>query len=126
MQLLLLSSVIAGCGSNNGLFSVTGYVTYQGKPLEHGSIVFVSPHSRQVTGEIEFGEILNVTTIQRGDGIAAGEYLTAITSLDRSEKYKNSMNPPSNIPVRYADVFSSNLKATILPGNTNALRFDLH
>jgi hypothetical protein len=125
LQILLLSFLIAGCGSSNGLYSVTGNVTYQGQPLEHGSIVFVSQKSRQVTGDIERGEILNVTTNVASDGIAAGEYKVAITSRDRSEKYKNSMAPPSIIPERYADVSTSKLVATILPNNDNVLRFDL-
>ncbi|MEX2168001.1 MAG: hypothetical protein WD851_01710 [Pirellulales bacterium] len=124
-QILLLTCVVAGCGSRNGLYSVSGQVTYQGKPLEHGSIVFISPKSRQVTADIELGEILNVTTIAANDGIAAGEYMVAITSRDRSEKYKDSMAPPSIIPIRYADVATSDLKATIQPNNDNALRFDL-
>jgi hypothetical protein len=122
---LLLSSVVAGCGSGSDLCSVTGQVTYQGKPLEQGSIVFVSPTSRQVTGEIASGEILKVTTTQTGDGIAAGEYLVAISSLDRSEKHRNSMSPPSLIPTRYSDATTSGLKATILPNEVSALRFDL-
>ena len=125
LPILSLSCVIAGCGSGTGLFPVTGQVTYQGKPLEHGSIAFVSPKSRQVTGEIERGEIANVTTVHANDGIAAGEYMVAITSLDQSDKFKNSMAPPSIIPVRYSEVTTSNLKATILPNNDNVLRFDL-
>ena len=125
VQILLLTCVVAGCGPSNGLYSVTGQVTYQGKPLEHGSIVFISPKSRQVTADIQRGEILNVTTIAANDGIAPGEYMVAVTSRDRSEKYKDSMSPPSVIPIRYADVAASDLKATIEPNNNNVLRFDL-
>jgi hypothetical protein len=125
VRILLLSCVVAGCGSSDGLYSVTGRVTFRGQPLEHGSIVFVAPKSRQVTGEIERGEIVGVTTITTGDGIAAGEYMVAITSRDRSEKYKDSMAPPSIIPARYADVSTSRLSATIQPNGNNALQFDL-
>ena len=125
VRIFMLSCAVAGCGPSNGLYSVTGQVTYQGKPLEHGSIVFISPKSRQVTADIEVGEILNVTTIAANDGIAPGEYMVAVTSRDRSEKYKDSMTPPSVIPVRYADVATSDLKATIEPNNNNVLRFDL-
>ena len=111
--------------NSNKNLTVTGHVTYQGKPLEQGSIAFVSPHSRQVTGEIKNGDILNVTTLHENDGIAAGEYSVAITSYDRSEKYKNTMVPPSLIPIRYADVSTSGLKANIRPNESNVLQFDL-
>ena len=124
-QFSLLLCFVAGCGASDDRFSVTGQVTYKGQSLEHGSIVFVSPKSRQVTGEIERGEIVNVTTVEPNDGIAAGEYMVGITSRDRSEKYKDSMAPPSLIPMRYADPSTSDLKATIQPDGNNALRFDL-
>jgi hypothetical protein len=116
---------VVGCNSNKNLITVTGHVTYQGKPLEQGSIVFISPRSRQVTGEIKNGNIVNVSTLHENDGIAAGEYSVAITSRDRSEKYKNSMAPPSLIPVHYADVSTSGLKASIQPNDERALQFDL-
>jgi hypothetical protein len=125
LRILWLSCVVVGCNSNKNLVAVTGHVSYQGKPLEQGSIVFISPHSRQVTGEIKSGNIVSVTTLHENDGIAAGEYSVAITSRDQSEKYKNSMAPPSLIPVRYADVSTSGLKATIQPNDNNALQFDL-
>lgn len=123
--ILWLSCIAIGCNSNKNLVTVTGHVTYQGKPLEQGSIVFISPQSRQATGEIKGGEILNVTTRHDNDGMAAGEYSVAITSRDRSEKYKNSMAPPSLLPVRYADVSTSGLKANIQPNDNNVLQFDL-
>lgn len=125
MHILFLTCVTTGCGSTNSLVSVTGKVTYQGKPLDHGSITFVSRTSRQATGEIERGEIVGVTTTAVNDGIAAGDYLVAITSHDRSEKYKNSMTAPSVIPLRYADIVTSGLKATIQPNHDNVLQFDL-
>jgi hypothetical protein len=116
---------LAGCSASDGLYPVTGQVTYQGKPLEHGSIVFVSPKSRQITGDIERGEIVRVSTTNADDGIAAGEYMVGITSRDQSEKYKNSMAPPSIIPIRYADASTSGLKATIQPNTKNVLRYEL-
>jgi hypothetical protein len=125
LSILWLLCLANGCNSHKGLVAVTGHVTYQGKPLEQGSIVFLSPHSRQVTGEIKNGEIVNVTTFHENDGIAAGEYEVAITSRDRSEKYKNNMAPPSLIPDRYADVSTSGLKAEIQSSGKNVLQFEL-
>ena len=125
LSILWLACVVAGCNSNNNLCAVTGQVTYQGKPLEQGSIVFASPKSRLVTGEIEGGKILNVTTFHENDGIAAGEYTVGITSYDRSEKYKNTRTPPSLIPISYADASTSGLKANIRSNESNALQFDL-
>ena len=126
LSILGLACIVAGCNSNNNnLSAVTGQVTYQGKPLEQGSIVFASPKSRLVTGEIEGGKIVNVTTFHENDGIAAGEYMVGITSNDQSEKYKNTRNPPSLIPIRYSDSSTSGLKANIRPNESNVLQFDL-
>jgi hypothetical protein len=122
---LWLACVVAGCNSDNNLCAVTGQVSYQGKPLEQGSIVFASPKSRLVTGEIEGGKIVNVTTFHENDGIAAGEYTVGITSNDRSEKYKDTRTPPSLIPIRYSDASTSGLKANIQPNENNVLQFDL-
>ena len=121
----LLAILCEGCGGSNSLIPVHGEVTYQGKPLEYGTINFVSPNSRLASGEIEEGKFVNVTTYQKNDGLAPGEYFVTISVLDRSEKYRNTMVPPSLIPRKYADFNTSGLTAIIERGKTNELRFEL-
>ncbi len=123
--LAMIAISTMGCGPGDGLVPVTGEVTYQGEPLESGRVTFISPHSRQANGDIENGKIVNITTKKTNDGLAPGEYQVTITALDRSEKYRDTMVPPSLIPRKYADYQSSGLNATIQPGEPNEVRFEL-
>lgn len=122
---LLAALLVAGGCSDGGLPQVTGTVTYQDKPLEYGTIDFVSTHSRRASGQISEGKILSVTTYKPNDGLAEGHYQIAIHARDRSEEHRDKMVPPSLIPERYSDVGTSRLTATIEAGKENNLRFDL-
>ena len=123
--LAFLVAVTVGCGSGDGLVPVSGEVTYQGKPLEYGTINFISPNSKLASGEIVDGKFLGVTTREEDDGLAPGEYQVTIDALDRSAKYRDTMVPPSLIPRRYADYTTSDLKATNEPDKKNELQFEL-
>lgn len=68
----------SGCGTDDGLgkrYSVSGNVTYQGKPLEKGQISFISktPEANTATGDIENG-YYRLTTLTDGDGAMPGKY----------------------------------------------------
>ncbi|MDC0934950.1 hypothetical protein OAS39_01595 [Pirellulales bacterium] len=122
---LLAALLVAGGCSESSLPQVTGTVTYQNKPLEYGTIDFVSTHSRRASGQIAEGKILNVTTYEPNDGLAEGDYQVAVHARDRSEEHRDKMVPPSLIPERYSDIATSDLEATIVAGKDNVLSFDL-
>jgi hypothetical protein len=122
---LLLATATVGCGLQDGLLPVTGEVTYHGKPLEYGTISFVSPHSRLASGEIKAGKIFGVTTKKQNDGLAPGFYQVTISATDRSEEYRVVLVPPNLIPDKYADYATSGLTATIERGKENVLSFAL-
>lgn len=122
----LLLMLCVGCSeSEHPLAPVSGNVLYKGEPLEQGTISFLSSETRQATGEIVDGKIVNVTTFSKNDGAPIGELKVAITAFDRSEEHRNSMVPPSLIPRHYANHTTSKLTATIVAGETNELQFDL-
>lgn len=115
-----------GCGkTNRNLAPVSGEVFYKGKPLAYGTITFVSAKNRSGSGEIKDGKIVNVMTFEKNDGVPVGRIQIAISALDRSEKYRNKMVPPSLIPRKYDDYSKSGLTAKIVAGQNNELRFDL-
>ena len=66
-----------------------------------------------------------MTTKKENDGLAPGKYQVAISAMDRSEKYRNTMVPPNLIPDKYADYTTSGQTATIESGKKNGLRFKL-
>jgi hypothetical protein len=92
-SLLLL---ISGCGDGSGLpprFSVKGTVTYNGQPVEKGTIEFrpVDLASAQAaTGEIQNGSYY-LTTANDGDGALPGDYQVVIkaTEVDLSKAAAN-------------------------------------
>ncbi|MHC2068511.1 hypothetical protein ACYFX5_13685 [Bremerella sp. T1] len=139
--LLLFGMLIfsVGCDSGPQLGQVTGKVTYQGKPLKKGTIIFEVPGSRSSFGEIEGGQIVNVSTFESGDGVPIGEANVAINSYDDSApsaqpSSQGNASAPGGasqmvvgknlLPSRYANPATSNLTVTIAAGD-NVIDFDL-
>jgi len=81
--------VITSCGgTDDGLgrrFPVSGTVTYNGKPLEKGSISFVADDPKGVgaSGAIENGSYA-MSTGGNSDGARAGKYKVTITAKEDS------------------------------------------
>jgi len=78
--------VILGCGDTTGLpkrYPVSGTVTYQGKPVEKGSINFIATAAdgRSAAGEIQNGEY-SLTTAEPGDGAIPGKYKVTVVAVD--------------------------------------------
>lgn len=127
---------------------VSGTVTYEGEPLEKGSIVFEVPGMRTAHGEIVNGQIQNVTTFDPGDGVPVGEADVAIVAVKdgdsdpetkmEPEKEKSSSDVPGgepgntgvmptpefSIPPKYTKPQTSGLSASIQEGK-NTLEFNL-
>ncbi len=84
-SLLLLGAI--GCGDGTGLatrYPVKGTVTYNGKPVEKGSIEFVPENNaagQAATGEIKDGSYYLTTAID-GDGALPGKYKVQISSKE--------------------------------------------
>jgi hypothetical protein len=78
--LLLLVAVI-GCGpADDGRRSVSGTITFQGKPLDRGNITFVSPDGLgSQTGAVITNGNYQIPAEQ---GMLPGRYKVAISSAD--------------------------------------------
>jgi len=86
----LLASLVVfaalGCGSGDDLprrYSVSGTVTYQGKPVPKGSVRFLpnDPNGRAAGGDIVDGSY-SLTTQDPGDGAIPGQYKVTISATD--------------------------------------------
>ncbi len=122
--LLIASVLLAGCGSDGpALGTVEGTVTYDGQPLEQGTIVFHPAKGRPAHGKIENGRIIEVTTLQAGDGANVGPNKVAIQSVQRSADM--NVQSKSLIPGRYGNPNQSGLTADIKQGGPNELTFEL-
>ncbi len=119
---LAATTLLSGCSGGNSTAPVSGEVTYKGQPLEQGTITLYPEKGRPVSGRIEKGKIVDVTTITPNDGAAPGNYDVAIESREKtSDMYAK---PKSFIPARYGVAKQSGLKAEIKSGR-NDLKFEL-
>ena len=127
-----LALVVAGCGSSGPeMASVYGTVTYQGKPLEKGTISFVStdPERPNASGTIQPDGTYELQTREPDDGAQVGDYRVAVTDID-PEVFNSALPgepveaPKSAIPEKYQNAQESGLTAKVESGSNN-LDFDL-
>ena len=145
ISVVVFAATLSGCGDDNGFdrrYTVSGQVTYNGQPLKKGKIYFVHEDSskRQGSGDIEEGAIVNVTTVDPGDGLFAGKYKVMITALEAvdlagvTKKYsavpdqvtvaKAQSKSNSLIPKKYSNAVDSGLTADVSSSN-RTLNFEL-
>lgn len=131
--------IAGGCSNESSMGNVQGTVTYDGKPLKHGAIIFEVDGNRPAYGQIEEGQIVNVSTFTANDGVPVGEAKVAVNSVsepgsgngsgpsgpsDRPGETGGIVAGKNQLPLRYANPATSGLTATITAGE-NDLSFDL-
>lgn len=136
LALIAVTLCVTGVGCSRGphMGHIAGEVTYDGKPLSHGTIIFEVSGAGIARGEIKEGQILEVTTIDPGDGVPVGEATVAINSVETMESTKSRNSETGGaqgmmmgrdlIPVRYSNPATSGLSAKIEAGD-NFLKFEL-
>ncbi|EAQ82059.1 hypothetical protein DSM3645_00055 [Blastopirellula marina DSM 3645] len=119
---LLVAALSLGCGGSHGpqLFPVQGKVTYEGKPLSRGTIIFnpvneALPASR---GEIQPDGTYVLSLAQAGDGAVPGEHRVIVNS---STQVKQGMEindpdyelPRPLVPTKYSSLSTTPLSQTV-------------
>ncbi len=133
----LLVSSLLGCGPTSKTVPIRGQVTYQGKPLSQGTIMYVPRDraaGRQARGEIKSDGSFELTTFQPGDGALIGDYDIAIVSLkahpgepsrEEIEAMGGIIQRGSAIPERYGDPSSSGLSDSVDRDHAGIKNFEL-
>ena len=146
MSVRLLLSLVAGSGlvfliggcSNDPnmpkLGKVNGTVTYQGKPLDAGRVVFTpaagkgGESGQGATGEINSNGTYEMTTFNTGDGAILGQHVVTVV-VQKGEMPKPDAHSqikyelPKNLaPSKYATADKSPLRCTVVEGGT---KFDI-
>ena len=111
-----------GCGSGGSLplVPVTGSVTYQGKPLSHGTVVF-SPDGGtpgpQASGAIKSNGLFRMQTLGR-DGAAVGRHLVMVHCRRQvtPEEARRLVVGESQIPEKYGQEDSTPLTFEVKEG----------
>jgi hypothetical protein len=141
LKLLCVSSLLMalGCGHRE-LGRVKGTVSYQGKPLASGAVVFEVPGKRTAQGKIVDGRITEVTTFTADDGVPVGKARIAVfgtepvqagppqpkpkTPAEAWAQRPNMTGGKSVIPAKYNSPATSGLTHDIVSGE-NVLKLDL-
>jgi len=118
--------VAAGCGASDplGLAPVAGTVTYDGRPLDHGKVVFfpeAGTPGPQAVGTIEPDGTFQMQTIGR-DGAAVGRHRVLVHCRRpfRPEEQRQQRQMPvreSLIPEKYSVLEESPLRFEVKEGD---------
>ena len=104
-------AILSGCGDSPQQTSVRGTVSYQGNPLDHGSVRFFGVDGRPV------GSVIQVNGSYQID-LLPGEYQVSVSSppkLPPGYKEGDRLPPdPSVVPARYTQPNSSGLSTTVV------------
>jgi hypothetical protein len=134
VSVLVLAAAAAlaatGCGSSGPeMASVSGKVTYNGKPVPKGTVSFVATQAdgRNASGELDASGNYRLQTEAPGDGAQLGEYDVALYSHDEEVLDYTPRVPVKVerlIPEKYEDPKTSTLKRTVKSGS-NTFDFEL-
>ena len=130
-----------GCGRSDlpARAKVEGSVTFEGQPLNNGTISFVPDRNRGTTGRSATGVIgpdgrFQLRSFEKDDGALVGFHRVQIESwanvpehpLPNSDGQPQEPRPPkSAIPRRYNDAATSGLTAEVKAGGKNEYVFAL-
>jgi hypothetical protein len=129
IALALLFTVALGCGRKQGMETapVSGKVTYKGKPVPNGTVMFVPAEGPAATGEIGPDGSYKLTTYANNDGAVLGTHKVSITALQDTGgglPEQRSGTPPSLLPSKYLSHDTSGLTAEV-KASDNQVNFDL-
>ena len=124
--LALALAAVAGCGDPDVLPTVPvhGTVTFKGKPLPKGKILFQPEKGQPATGAIEDGKFV-LSTYRHGDGAVAGTHKVAVIATENVTGKDGVTNQKPLIPESYADYTSSGIVITVEPNGPSNLKIDL-
>ncbi|NBO91249.1 MAG: hypothetical protein EBV06_02870 [Planctomycetia bacterium] len=119
-----LGLCVLGCGASDGrkpVYSVTGKVTYGGKPAAGATVVFhpLGADDVRPRGKVADDGSLEVTTYDAKDGAPAGDYRLSVEWWLSPGKDA----PPTNrLPASLGNPQTSGLTVKIEKGQSNALK----
>jgi hypothetical protein len=122
------ATVLGGCGGN--VAPVEGKVSYQGKPLEFGTVVFRPAKGPEARGAIGSDGTFRLSTFGNGDGAVLGKHQVAIICVEtqrpgaQADAGKETGVGKSLIPRKYAVPAGSPLSVEVKEEN-EPFAFDL-
>ncbi|WP_298859428.1 carboxypeptidase-like regulatory domain-containing protein [uncultured Gimesia sp.] len=108
--------VFLGCSVNRDAdlpptISVSGVVTYQGKPVPDASIMFYPTEGRKpATGKADASGKFELSTFGKNDGVLAGEHKVTVNAYQTTSE---GVSMKSAIPVKYTNPSSTPLVVNV-------------
>jgi hypothetical protein len=130
LALALVGLVPLACGpSGPEMATISGKVTYNGKPVPKGTITFIptTPGGRNAVGVIAADGSYALQTEKPGDGALLGDYNVTISAHDEAVlDYipAKPVEPKLLAPAKYENPKTTDLKATVKRG-ASPVNFDL-
>ncbi len=130
LVIFVAGMVAAGCSKQGKMETapVSGKVTYRGKAVPTGTVMFVPGEGPAATGEIGSDGSYKLTTFSPGDGAVIGTHkvtITALQGMGDALPEQRSATPPPLVPAKYLNGETSGLVAEVKPKTKNEVNFDL-
>lgn len=130
LLLLLLMMVVIGCGDGRVKLPtapVAGTVSYQGKPLTKGRIIFFHPSGQAAAADLAPDGAFNLVAFQGMNQVAISCFETDQPIVTNNPHGRASLSPPKSlIPARYVEPGTSGLTFEVKPGGDNKATFVLN
>lgn len=131
--LITLSAMLgSGCGKSVDLVPLHGEITYQGKPLDFGSIMFQPEGGGELArSQIQPGGTFSLTTHKEGDGVKPGRCRVRITAFEGQRAPLDAprgMEVPlgrSVIPKHFQQFGTSGVVIEVASGMSMPVKIDL-
>jgi hypothetical protein len=133
----MLVGSVGGCSGDSSTASVQGHVSYQGKPVTTGTIVFYPSHGRASVGsiredgsyEIEGAPVgTHAVTIEAFEVTGGQPVPKSLEEELHGARGKGRTSPPKTtwqVPEKYASKSKTTLSAGVEPGKVNEINFEL-
>ena len=121
---LFLLALACGCGPHSSipLGNVSGTVTYKGKPLDHGKVIFTPEAGGSgvpAVGAIKPDGSFEMQLASGKRGAPLGKFIVTVRSYEkRPEEHAHDMyfTPKSSIPKKYTDNAQSEFRFEVKVG----------
>ncbi len=118
-----------GCGSGRPrTVPVRGKISYLGKVVPNGTIMFMPTSGKEATGEIGPDGSFTLTTFEKDDGAIPGQYTVVIVArADMTNRLPEDRDPlpPPIVPMKYTSIATSPLRAEV-KDEVNQIDFELN
>jgi len=126
--LAILPCALTGCGEKakawERVYPADGIVNFKGKPLAGAVVTLVPlddefPSSVRPTATSKDDGTFQLGTHSAADGAPAGDYKALVLHFPVVGKKDSPSAGPNDLPVKYAKAETTDLKVTIVAGQTN-------